>query len=109
MQNLQYQPIENTVEAPKILAAPLLAAVPAVCEIPSEPTIEEENLWDVWPYCWATAAWDLTQDRFHSFHTKLSEWRLARANQRERDSFQADFWQAWNSGSEGEDRELRLI
>lgn len=109
MQNLQYQSIVNTVEAPETLAIPLLAAVPAVCEIPSEPTIEEENVWDVWPYCWATAAWELAQDRFHSFHTNLSEKQLERANRRNREKFQNDFWQSWNSSPESEEHELRLI
>ncbi len=109
MQNLQYQPAEAHIEAPEVLGTPRLSVVPAVCEIPSEPTLEEENLWDVWPYTWATTAWDLAQNRFHSFHTNLSEWRLARANRRNRDDFQAEFWQSWNTRNESEEQDLRLV
>lgn len=29
------------------------------------------NEWNVWPYSWATAAWQTTTERFHSFHRKL--------------------------------------
>jgi hypothetical protein len=109
MQNLQCQSAENNAVAPDIIATPQLTVVPATGEIPTDPTIEEENLWDVWPYCWATAAWDLTQNRFHSFHKKLSNWRLARANRRDREKFQAEFWQAWSSRNEGEGQDLRLV
>lgn len=107
MQNPHYQ--SNTLETPETQATPLLTAVPAVCGAPAEPTLEEENLWDVWPYCWATTAWDLAQDRFHSFHKNLHEWRLARSNRRERENFQVEFWKAWHNRNEDEECELRLV
>lgn len=107
MQNLQRQTVEEFNEAHLLTAVP--APADAATPPPADSLDEDENVWDVWPYCWATAAWDLAQDRFHSFHTNLSEWRLARTNRRNREKFQTDFWQSWNNGTDGEERELRLV
>ena len=107
MQNLQRQAVEELNETP------LLSAVPSLADAATPPPVdileEEENVWAVWPYCWATAAWDLAQERFHSFHENLTDWHMARINRRNQEKFQADFWQSWNNNAEGEERELRLV
>lgn len=107
MQNLQRQAVEDLNETSLLTAVPTRAdtATPP----PADTLEQEENVWDVWPYCWATAAWDLAQDRFHSFHKNLIYWHQSRVNRRNREKFQADFWQTWNNGAEGEERELKLV
>jgi len=43
---------------------------------------EADDVWNVWPYCWAIAGHEVAADRFHSFHKKLNVWRLGRYNRR---------------------------
>lgn len=116
MRNLQRQSLETTIDSPEQLPVVALTAVPAAspetCAAPRraiEATSSEENVWEVWPYCWATSGWDKVADGFHSFHENLAEWRLARANRRTREKFQSEFWQNWNNRPEREERELRLV
>jgi hypothetical protein len=49
----------------------------------------EEEMWDVWPYCWVVGAHGFLVARFHWFHEKLIEWRLSRSNKKEL----TEFWQ----------------
>ena len=43
---------------------------------------ETGDVWDVWPYCWVVSGHTTVLERFHSFHTKLNSWLLARHNRR---------------------------
>lgn len=56
-----------------------------------EPEAVETDEWNVWPYTWAQSGWETTEifcrERFHSFHGKLSQWRLARHNHKLRVEF----------------------
>jgi hypothetical protein len=52
-----------------------------------EKTESEPDAWGVWPYCWAISAHRYLSDRFHSFHERLVEARLVRANRRAHEAF----------------------
>lgn len=69
----------------------------------------EQDVWDVWPYCWITAAWSVACSRFHSLHTNLWEWRLARHNRRLQQKFQSSFWQIWRQQNADPEAGLRLL
>ena len=77
----------------------------------STPAVEEtvEDLWAVWPYCWAIDLHQSARERFHSFHEKHTDWKLARFNRRMQQKFRTQFWQAWQRESEDEVLELRLV
>jgi len=55
----------------------------------------DEDVWNVWPYSWAIASHDAATERFHSFHTKLNSWLLARHNRRVLSQHRASL-QGWN-------------
>ena len=64
---------------------PLPMQSTAVAElVPAEPIPfdESEDLWGVWPYCWAIDLYEVARESFHSFHEKHSQWKLARYNRR---------------------------
>ena len=43
---------------------------------------ETDEVWNIWPYCWAIAGHEVATNRLHSFHKKLNVWKLGRHNHR---------------------------
>ena len=82
-------------------STPVSTVTPMQCIPSAEITVGEksaidaENVWDVWPYCWAVAGHDVVTERFHSFHKNLNLWFLARHNRRVFQRHRAQL-QGWN-------------
>ena len=82
-----------------------------VFSMQSTPAVEQEteDVWAVWPYCWAIDLYDHVSECFHSFHEKHTSWKLMRYNRRAQQEFRARFWQGWQRDGEDEVLELRLV
>lgn len=88
-------------------ASPLSEAAPPVGEEFDE--TEADDLWAVWPYSWAVALYHEASDRFHSFHEKQDEVRLARHNQRQQEKYRKRFWRDWDRGTPIEGSDMRMV
>ena len=87
-------------------ALPLADATPPVDEFDE---VEADDVWGVWPYCWAISLYNEANDRLHSFHERLDEQKLARHNQRNQEKFRKRFWRDWDRGTEIDGVELRVV
>lgn len=47
----------------------------------------DAEVWNVWPYCWATNAYGFCLKGFHSFHARLQNEHLKRRNRKLRTAF----------------------
>jgi len=61
----------------------------------NEAAQNDEDVWNVWPYCWAIAGHEIAGERFHWFHKKLNSWFLTRHNRRVLQRHRAGL-QGWN-------------
>lgn len=69
----------------------------------------EEDVWDVWPYCWAIAGWETACVQAGQLQEKFSLWKLQRSNRREQQQFQRRLWQRWEREQSREESELTLV
>lgn len=112
MSNLQ-RAYEHETELPQRVALhlapamPLSEATPPVGDEYDE--AESDDVWGVWPYCWAISLYNEASDRFHSFHERLDEQKLARHNERSQQKFRKRFWKEWDRGTEIEGVEMRMV
>src|SRR5690349_1870589 len=77
----QHEPVIIATEAD---VAELHSAIP----LPSSEAQQDEDPWGVWPYVWFIDLHAFCCERFHSFHRRLSLWRLGRRNRCQ----QKQFW-----------------
>lgn len=68
-----------------------------------------EDVWNVWPYCWAVSSYEFARSRFHSFHGMYLEWKLARHNLHAQQEFREHLWKRWPVEQTDELPDLRLV
>lgn len=84
--------------APQETESPQLSAEPV-----------EEDVWNVWPYCWAIAGWEVAGAQAGQLQEKFFRWKLQRLNRREQKQFRRRLWQRREREQSREECELTLI
>lgn len=91
-----------------------MQSTPAVKEASSPIGGEGENVWDIWPYCWAIDGWDIMCEHVEQYRTQFMVLKLARFNRRAPEKFCRKNWSArflahWHRTTESDERDLKLV